>query len=52
MEDILIIAYEEGYKDDVSLLMVSRQKSDGGMEILKLFKEDEADDLYKKLTTV
>lgn len=49
MEDILTIAYEGEYQKDISVLMVSR-KTDDGMEIVKVFTEDEADKLYKKLT--
>ena len=49
MEDVLTIAYEGEYQNDISILMVSR-KTDDGMEIVKVFTEDEADKLYKKLT--
>ena len=49
MEDILTIAYEGEYQKDISVLMVSR-KADDGMDIVKVFTEDEADKLYKKLT--
>ncbi len=49
MEDVLTIAYEGEYQNDISVLMVSR-KTDKGMEIVKVFTEDEADKLYKKLT--
>ena len=49
MEDILTIAYEGEYQKDISVLMVSR-KTGVGMEIVKVFTEDEADKLYKKLT--
>ena len=48
MEDILTIAYEGEYQKDISVLMVSR-KTDDGMEIAKVFTEDEADNLYKRL---
>lgn len=47
IEDLLTIAYEEGYNGDISLLMVSRANP---LKILKVFKEDEADELYRKLT--
>lgn len=46
IEDLLTIAYEEGYNGDISLLMVSRANP---IKILKVFKDDEADELYKKL---
>ena len=46
IEDLLTIAYEEGYNGDISLLMVSRENPP---KILKVFKEEEADELYKKL---
>ena len=49
MEDVLTIAYESEYQNDISMLIVSR-KTDNGMEIVKVFTEDEADKLYKKLT--
>ena len=49
MEDILTIVYEGEYQKDISVLMVSR-KTDDGMDIVKVFTEDEADKLYKKLT--
>lgn len=46
IEDLLTIAYEGGYNGDISLLMVSRVNPP---KILKVFKEEEADELYKKL---
>ena len=50
IEDLLTVSYEEEYNGDISLLMVSRiNREDGSMKILKLFKEDEADELYKNL---
>ena len=50
IEDILTVSYEEEYNGDISLLMVSRiNREDGSMKILKLFKENEADELYKNL---
>ena len=48
IEDIVTVAYEEGYNGDIPILMVSR-KDQTGMKILKVFKEDEADELYRKL---
>ena len=48
IEDVITVSYEEGYNGDISLLMVSR-KDQTGMRILKVFKEDEADELYRKL---
>lgn len=48
IEDVISVSYEEGYNDDISLLMVTRKDS-AGMKILKVFKEDEADELYRKL---
>lgn len=49
IEDVLTIAYEGKYKNDISLLMVTRNNG-SDMEILKVFTEEEADELYKKLT--
>ena len=48
IEDVITVSYEEEYKGDISLLIVSR-KDHTGMKILKVFKEDEADELYRKL---
>lgn len=52
MIDTLTIAYEEGKHGDISLLMVFRKTGDGGMKIVKIFKEEEADYFYKKLSTI
>ena len=49
IEDVLTIAYEKAFLGDVSTLMVSRRLKDGGLEIIKVFTEDEADDMYDKL---
>ena len=49
IEDVLTIAYEKSFLGDVSTLMVSRRLKDGGLEIIKVFIEDEADDMYDKL---
>lgn len=49
IEDVLTIAYEKSFLGDVSTLMVSRRLKDGGLEIIKVFTEDEADDMYDKL---
>jgi len=48
MEDVLTIAYEGEYLNDISILMVSR-KADKGLEIVNVFEKEEADELYKKL---
>jgi hypothetical protein len=48
IEDVITISYEERQNGDISLLMVSR-KEPTGMKILRVFKEDEADELYRKL---
>ena len=48
-EDVLTIAYEEAYLKDVSMLIVIRKTNDSDTEIVKVFTEDEADDMYKKL---
>ena len=50
IEDVITIAYEKSFLGDVSTLMVSRRLKDGGLEIIKVFTEDEADDMYDKLT--
>ena len=49
IEDVLTIAYEKAYLGDISTLMVSRKLKDGGLEVIKVFIEDEADDMYDKL---
>ena len=49
IEDVLTIAYEKAFLGDISILMVSRRLKDGSLEIIKVFKEDEADDMYDKL---
>ena len=49
IEDVLTIAYEKAYLGDISTLMVSRKLRDGSMEIIKVFTENEADDMYDKL---
>lgn len=49
IEDVLTIAYEKSFLGDVSVLMVSRKLKDGGLEVIKVFTEDEADDMYDKL---
>ena len=48
MEDVLTIAYEGEYLNDISILMVSH-KTDKGLEILNVFEKEEADELYQKL---
>ena len=49
IEDVLTIAYEKAYLEDISVLMITRKTNDGGMEIVKVFTEEEADNMYKKL---
>lgn len=49
-EDILTVAYEKAYLEDISVLMITRKTNDGGMEIVKVFTEEEADSMYAKLT--
>ena len=49
-EDVLTIAYEKAYLEDISVLMITRKTNDGGMEVVKVFTEDEAEDMYAKLT--
>ena len=49
IEDVLTIAYEKAFLGDVSVLMVSRKLKNGGLEVIKVFTEEEADDMYDKL---
>ena len=51
MEDRLIIGYDDGsYDDGISALVVCREKGDG-YEIVNVLIGQEAEDIYKKLTT-
>ena len=49
VEDVLTIAYEKAFLCDMSVLMVSRKHKDGSIEVIKVFTEDEADDMYDRL---
>ena len=49
-KEVLTIAYEKAYLGDISILMITRKTNDGGMEIVKVFTEEEADSMYAKLT--
>lgn len=50
MEDRLIIGYDNGAeRGDISCLQVSRKKG-RRYEFVKTFYEEEAEELYKKLT--
>jgi len=46
-EDVLIVVYEENY--DMPMLVVGRKTQDG-VETVSSFKNDKAEELYKKLT--
>ena len=48
IEDGLFIGFDS-YEKDSSILMVSRRTKNNGMEIIKIFKNEEAEDLYLKL---
>ena len=48
IEDVITVSYDEGFGGEMPLLMVSR-KDQTGVRILKVFKEDEAMELYRKL---
>ena len=50
MDDFLYVAYEKAENGDIPLLMVSRKTDNGGMEIVKVFTENEAENLYRVLT--
>ena len=49
-EDVLTVAYEKAYLNDISMLVISRKTNDGDIEIVKVFTRDKADDIYAKLT--
>ena len=48
IEDGLFIGFDS-YENESSILMVSRKTKNNGMEIVKIFKNEEAEDLYLKL---
>lgn len=50
MEDRLVIMYDNGAeRGDISCLQVLRKK-ERGYEVIETFFEEEAEELYKKLT--
>jgi hypothetical protein len=51
MNDFLNIAYEKAENGDISILMISRKTKDSGVEIVKVFTDNEAEKLYSVLTT-
>ena len=48
IEDGLFIGFDS-YEKESSILMVSRRTKNNGMEIVNIFKNEEAEDLYLKL---
>lgn len=48
IEDGLFIGFDS-YEKESSILMVSRRTKNNGMEIVKIFKNEEAEYLYLKL---
>lgn len=50
MNDLLNIVYEKAENGDAPILMVSRKTEGCGVEIVKVFTENKAEELYNKLT--
>lgn len=48
IEDGLFIGFDS-HEKETSILMVSRKTQNNGMEIVKIFRNEEAEDLYLKL---
>ena len=48
--DILLIGYDEGTEEDITVLTTGRRNSDGSITILNSYIGNEAEELYSKLT--
>ena len=47
--DVLIVSYDKGYGNEISILLVGRN-TDNGMEIIKVFEREEANRVYELLS--
>ena len=50
--DSLIIGFDFSHGEDVGVLIVGRKKISQSIEIINAFQGKEAEEIYKKLTTV
>lgn len=51
-DDVLLVGYDKANSNDKPVLIVGRKDKDGLIDVVNAFVEQEAEDLYKKLTTV
>lgn len=51
MEDTILVSYVKPSNDAVPVLVVGRKRPNQSVEIINAFQDDEATDLYTKLTT-
>ena len=47
--DVLIVSYDRGCSNEIPILLVGRN-TDKGMEIIKVFKKEEANKVYELLS--
>lgn len=48
--DVLLVSYDN-VSNDKPVLIVGRKESSGPVKIINAFQDEEAEELYKKLTT-
>ena len=48
--DILLVSYDN-VSNDKPVLIVGRKEANGAVKIVNAFQDEEAEELYKKLTT-
>lgn len=51
-DDVLLVGYNKSNTDDRPVLIVGKKDKDGLIDVQNVFMDQEATDLYKKLTTV
>lgn len=52
LTDSIIVSYDRNPSKDISVLVVGRKEPNASVTIINAFQGEEADELYKKLTTI
>ena len=52
MPDTILVSFDNSNGEDTCVLIVGRKRPNESVEIINAFQGQEAEDLYRKLTTI
>lgn len=51
MNDVILVGFDHKEGTDIPVLIIGRKKPNDSIDVINAFQGDEAEELYKRLTT-